>query len=623
MVLQRDKPIAIWGWAPAGEKISIQFSKQVKKTTSGKEGKWKITLLPESAGGPYQLVVKASNTTVLDNILMGDVWICSGQSNMEWTVQNSQNPVEEIKNGNHPLIRHFKVPNVVATQPADDVTGGEWKVCSPETVADFTAVGYFFARQLQNELNIPIGLINTSWGGTHVETWTSREAFENADEFKAMIALMPKFNLDSVAKIKKTISLDRIAKLQGKAIHAPEEIMQWHTPQFDDTGWPLMNVPGQFESQALGDIDGIVWIRRSIELNPEDLGKPASLSLAMIDDSDETFVNGIKVGEMKGRWDENRNYSVPSQLLRAGKNFIAIRIEDTGGGGGVHGPAELVQFTVGSKPIPLAGEWKYQVETLSGVSGLGPNSYPTLLSNAMIHPLIQLGIKGAIWYQGESNASRAYQYRNAFPLMINDWRKKWDQGNFPFYFVQLATFNADNGNSQQGSNWAELREAQALTHSLPQTGMAVTTDIGEVDNIHPRNKQDVGKRLAAIALKNTYTKNIVCQGPTFSTMKIEGDKAIIRFSNSESGLAVKDKYGYAKGFEMAGEDKKFYYAKAEIKDGQVVVFSPTVNKIIAVRYNWADDASDGNLYNKEGFPAEPFRTDAWSGITEKNKFKIE
>ncbi len=622
MVLQRDKPIVIWGWADPKEKVTVTFHGKSKTVATSKDGSWKVTMDAEKAGGPYTLSVKGENALELTDVLVGDVWICSGQSNMEWTVRNSNNPDKEISDANFPTIRHFKVPNIVASEPKNDFPSGDWKVCSPETVGDFTAVGYFFARELTRELNVPIGLINTSWGGTHSETWTSREAFESSNEFREMITGMPKLNLDSLARQKNSAMLARLNTLQGPVASAVE-IDRWKNNLYNDSEWKSMKAPGQWESQELGDFDGVVWFRKSFEMNAGDAGKEAVVKLAMIDDSDVTYLNGVKVGSMEWKWNEQRVYKIPAGTLKAGTNVIAVRVEDTGGGGGFHGDAADMAIKLPTSTIPLAGEWKWRVESLGSASaGVGPNSYPTLLFNAMLNPLFSLSIKGALWYQGESNAGRAYQYRQAFPLMIKDWRAHFKQGDFPFYFVQLSSFNSANGTSEWGSTWAELREAQTLTLSLPNTGMAVTTDIGNPTDIHPRNKQDVGKRLAAIALNKTYGKQRVDSGPTFKAMRTEGDRAIVTFENTGSGLATPDKYGDLRGFELAGADKKFHYARALIQDNTVVISCNEVKQPVAVRYSWADDASESNLFNKEGFPAAPFRTDQWPGITENGKFTI-
>ncbi|MEJ7645151.1 MAG: sialate O-acetylesterase [Chryseolinea sp.] len=619
MIIQRNKPITIWGWANPSEKITVQFKNQSKKTTTDKNGKWKVTLAPEPAGGPFQLIVNGKNTITLNNILVGEVWVCSGQSNMEWTVRNSNNAEREMKDGNFPQIRQFLVPKTVASTPREDLSSGDWTSCSPETVGDFTAVGYFFARELYNELKIPIGLINTSWGGTHSETWTSRDAFEQSHEFKEMISSMPSVDLNELFKKRSAQQMQSLNKL---SITLPAKgVEQWKEAAFNDSQWKSMTLPGIWEQQGLPDFDGMVWYRKSITLDDRAVGKEATLELGMIDDSDETFVNGKSIGTTKSKYNEKRIYAIPRDVLRSGVNVIAVRVDDTGGGGGFHGePSDMQLSIAGEKNHALAGPWSFMVEAISTNVSVDPNSYPTLLFNAMINPIINGGIAGVLWYQGETNAGRAYQYRSAFPLMIQDWRKHWKQGDFPFYFVQLASFNADNGTSEKGSTWAELREAQTMTLKLPRTGMAVTTDIGEANDIHPRNKQDVGKRLAAIALANDYGKKNVFSGPTYKTMKVDGNTLRISFSSTGQGLLVRDKYGYLKGFEVAGADKKFYFAKASIEGDEVIISSEQVASPVAVRFAWADNPDDANLFNKEGFPAIPFRTDDWKGITSEAKF---
>lgn len=621
MVLQRDRPIPVWGWADKNETVTIQFHNQKKTTKADAQGKWHLTLSPETAGGPYSLIAKGKNSITYKEILVGDVWICSGQSNMEWPVVASNNAAQEISSASYPQIRHFKVVNDVGEQPKKDLAKEtSWKAATPANVGSFTAVGYFFGRELHNQLGVPIGLLNTSWGGTEVETWTSREAFENSEEFKQMIAAVPVINMDSIAKQRSRAILQTVQTVQGGLPDA-STLIKWSTASFDDSKWPQMDLPALWETGALKDVDGVVWLRKTIEVKPENAGKPAELHLATIDDNDEAYVNGAKIGATKG-YNIKRIYTIPAGVLKAGKNSIAVRVEDTGGGGGIYGEANDLKLVVGGEAQSLAGPWSYAVASLiTGNSFTNPNSFPTLLYNAMVNPLIPFAIKGVIWYQGESNAGRAYQYRTAFPLMINDWRSRWKQGDFPFYFVQLASFDAGGGNSDKGSNWAELREAQTLTLSLPNTGMAVTTDIGESKDIHPRNKQDVGKRLAAIALHDAYGKDVVYSGPVFNEMKIEGNKVVLSFSHVESGLMTKDKYGYLKGFEIAGADQKFHYAKAFIEGDKVVVYQEAVSSPVAVRYAWADDAGEANLFNKEGFPAVPFRTDKWKGITEKVKYR--
>lgn len=623
MVLQRNKLIPVWGWADANEKITVRFDHQTKTITADKNGNWKVNLDKELAGGPYQLVVKGNNTITIKNILVGEVWICSGQSNMEMPIEGwgkVNNYEEEIATANYPQIRHIKIPNTVSGTPQKDIPQGEWKICSPATAGDFTAAGYFFARELYTQLKIPIGLINTSWGGTHVETWTSREAFENSSEFKSMIAQMPLLNLDSLAAVRKEAMMKKIQLLQG-SLPTADEAASWKNVEFDNSKWPQMQLPALWEQKQLGDLDGVVWFRKGIDVSEDDAGKEATLELAMIDDNDVTYVNGVKVGATNS-YNAHRKYLVPANLLKTGKNVIAARVEDTGGGGGIYGDSSAMKLTIGADVVSLAGNWSFSVEQVyGGGNSVGPNSYPTLLFNAMVNPLIPYAFEGVIWYQGESNADRAYQYRKAFPLMITDWRKHWGAGDFPFYFVQLASFNAGNGDSKKGSTWAELREAQTMTLSLPNTGMAVTTDIGNSTDIHPKDKQDVGKRLAAIALHNLYNKTNVYGGPMYKSMKVQGDNIVISFTNTGSGLVARN--GVLRGFEIAGLGGQFYPADASIDGDHVLVHSNEIRYPVAVRFGWMDDAGEDNLFNKEGFPASPFRTDKWKGITEGVKFKIE
>lgn len=625
MVLQRGMPIPVWGWADKNEKITLHFNHQTKSVTADNNGKWRINLDKEAAGGPYQLVVKGNETVTFNNVLVGEVWVCSGQSNMEMPIAGwgkIKNYEQEIKEANYPKIHVLTVVKEISSKPKDDIAPAEWKVCSPETAGEFTAVGYFFARELYNKLKVPVGLINTSWGGTMVETWISREAFENNDEFKSMISQMKVLDLDSLTKQRMESSNKKIKSMQG-GLPSASEAATWKNISLDDKDWPAMQLPGLWESRQVGELDGIVWFRKTIDISAADAGKEATLELAMIDDNDITYVNEVKAGSTNS-YNTKRKYTIPAGVLKEGKNVIAVRVEDTGGGGGVYGESSDMKLAIGNNVISLAGPWTFKVESLlkSNSGTVGPNDFPTLLYNAMLHPLIPYAIKGAIWYQGETNAGRAYQYRKAFPLMITDWRTKWKQGAFPFYFVQLASFGAGNGNSKTGSAWAELREAQALTLSLPYTGMAVATDIGEEKDIHPKNKQDVGKRLAAIALHKTYGLGNIYNGPKYQSMKIEGNKIIVSFNKIGGELSVRDQTGEVKGFEIAGADKQFYDAKAIMKGNSVMLSSNEVAKPVAVRYAWADYPGDANLFNKQGFPAEPFRTDKWKGITEGNKYAI-
>jgi sialate O-acetylesterase len=378
-------------------------------------------------------------------------------------------------------------------------------------------------------------------------------------------------------------------------------------------------VPSLWENQQIGNIDGVVWMRKTIVLSAEQAKKEAVLYLSKVDDEDVTYVNGVQVGT-NNIWEAKRIYKIPVGVLKEGSNVIAVRIADYTGGGGIYGDPADLKIDFKDSIVPLEGLWKFNVVNVK--ISVSPNSYPSLLYNAMVNPLIPYAFQGVLWYQGEANVWRAKQYKKAFPLMITDWRAKWNQGNFPFYFVQLSTFNEFNGNSKVGSRWAELREAQTQTLQLPNTGMAVTTDIGNAKDIHPTNKQDVGKRLAAIALNNVYGKKMVYSGPMYKSMEIKANQIILTFDNTGSGLSSSDNGENLKGFEIAGADKVFYSAKAIIKNNTVIVSSEKVSNPVAVHYGWADDDTDINLFNKEKFPASPFRTDDWDMITANEIYKV-
>ena len=618
MVLQRDIPIPIWGKASPKDKITLIFNNKTYTVIAGKDGKWETKLAALPAGGPYEIQIKAKKEALtLKNILIGDVWVCSGQSNMEWTLQNTNHAKEEIANANYPEIRLFQVKNVVSPKPLDDLSDGEWKACSPETIPLFSSVGYFFGRKLHHDLNVPIGLLHTSWGGTNVETWISTPSIiQNAEEYKEKMKELEAIDMEAIIKQRKEkiksligdIPKNDSGMVDGKAI--------WANPEIDVSSWKTMKIPQLWESAGLDGLDGIVWFRTEFELKESQIQKGITLHLGKIDDTDISWLNGTKIGETNG-YSVIREYFIDAINLKVGKNVLVVRVDDTGGGGGLWGKEEEIFAEVMSsgQKISLTGEWKYKVgKAIIGETSIGPNSYPSLLYNAMVNPLIPYAIKGVIWYQGESNAGKAYRYRDLFPLMIKDWRQSWKQGDFPFLFVQLANFMAVD-ESPKESAWAELREAQTMTLSLANTGMALAIDIGVADDIHPRNKQDVGKRLALAALKIAYKKDIVHSGPMYKSMKVEGNKIRLSFELYGSELWVKDKYGYLKGFAIAGSDKKFYWAKAKKEGNEVIVYSDEVTDPVAVRYAWGDNPDDANLYNKENLPTVPFRTDDWKGIT--------
>ena len=611
-VLQRDMPIRVWGKADKNEVISVALNGSVQTAKTGKDGIWRVELPAMKAGGPYDMQIESAEETIgLTNILIGDVWVCSGQSNMEFGLNNVINAGQEIAASTLPDIRLLNVPKNMQSKEQFDLEPCEWTACNPQTSPLFTAVGYFFGKELQPEIGVPVGLIHTSWGGTDIETWTSWETavktndtykkYAGKDQEKAM-----GYSMDNIRLYKEALKKDKGL------------VQKWYVPAYKTKGWKTMAVPKVWEAE-LANEDGIVWFRKTIDLPAGVTGKKARINLGAVDDEDLTYVNGVKVGEMNF-WMPNRSYEIPAGVLKGGNNVIAVRITDTGGLGGILGKAEEVYLEIDGQRYSLAGDWVYKpsvVTSMYKVSGISPNSFSSLLYNGMVHPLIGYGIKGVIWYQGENNAGRAYQYRTLFPAMINDWRQQWGY-EFPFLWVQLANFMAVE-DQPKDSDWAELREAQNMTLSLPKTGQAVITDIGEAFDIHPKNKQEVGKRLAKAALQVAYGQPVLGEGPVYKSMKVEGEKVILTFGNVGDGLTTSDRnrYGYVNGFSIAGADRKFVWAKAYIDGNKVVVFSEKVPNPVAVRYGWSNNPYDDNLVNSAGLLASPFRTDQWKGITEK------
>lgn len=616
-VLQRDKPLPVWGWAAPEAVVKVTLGSQSRDAKAGADGRWSVTFDALKSGDPAIDLAAASGgaTAKAVDLLIGEVWVCSGQSNMEWSVQGSLNPQAEIAAADLPRIRLLTVPKNSSATPVADINA-TWTVCSPQTVAGFSAVGFFFGRELATTLDVPIGLIHSSWGGTPAQSWTSREVLAAepslAGYVKAFDDAMANYpvalaKMEEELKNKKTTAI----KLDDAG---------WEKSAPDAAEWKDMKLPQQWEKAGLR-IDGTVWFLRAVEVSADAAGKDLALSLGPIDDQDTTWWDGERIGGM-ATWNAERKYTVPAKLATAGRHVIAIRVVDTGGGGGVFGAPEQLSLgdAADGTKTPLAGTWRYRVaEEVPERAGppMGPGNpwLPTSLRNGMITPIIPYAIRGAIWYQGESNAGGAWQYRTLFPAMISDWRAAWKQGDFPFLFVQLANFTQPP--AQPGDNeWAELRDAQFNTlRTLPATGMASAIDIGEAADIHPKNKQDVGRRLARWALADTYGTQIESSGPLYTAAKVEDGRIRISFDHLGGGLEAKG--GALAQFAIAGEDKKWVWADAVIDGDTVVVSSAAVAKPLAVRYAWSANPAGCNLYNKAGLPASPFRTDDWQAITDR------
>ncbi len=610
MVLQRGTGAKVWGWAAKGEKVTISFNGKTYTTTASKDGKWMVSLSKTKAGGPYSMEIDAANHITLKNILIGDVWVCSGQSNMVLPMDRvSDRYADVIADSENPAIRQFLVPlRYDFKAPQQDLQSGRWESANPQTVLRFTATGYFFAKALYERYRVPIGLINASVGGSPAEAWLSEDALkafphyaETAEKFKDTAYL------NQIVDKDKAVNDAWYSRLQQLDKGLADGQKPWFDTSYDASDWATMNVPGYWQDQGLGPVNGVVWFRKEFDVPPSMTGKPTRLLLGRIVDSDSTYVNGKFVGTVSYQYPPRR-YDVPSNLLKAGKNIIVVRVVNNIGRGGfvLDKPYQLL---AGGQTIGLKGQWQYKLGAT--MEPLQPKTFiewqPLGLYNAMIAPLLNYTIKGVIWYQGESNAGKPLEYQKLFPAVIADWRQKWNQGDFPFLYVQLANFmEAKDQPSESG--WAELREAQLKTLSVPNTAMAVTTDIGEWNDIHPLNKEDVGKRLALAAQKLAYGEDVVYSGPIYQSMKTDGNKITITFTNTGGGLVVKGD-GELKHFAIADPDKKFLWAKAKIEDDKIIVWNDEVTNPVAVRYAWADNPEGANLYNKDGLPASPFRTD--------------
>ncbi len=615
MVLQQQSDARLWGWAAPGEKVVVQgswakdFSKPV---TADEDGKWKISIRTPKAGGPYTIAVKGKNTLTLNNILIGEVWVCSGQSNMEMGMTSINNAKQEIAEANHPEIRLFNVKNTASPLPLDDVTG-QWYECSSESVVKcgeyggFSAAAYYFARKLQQQLNVPIGLINADWGGTPAESWTSHEMILTMPDFAEEVRVLSDKGALKKAMAEYESDLAKWQEAMKKADPGTRE--KWETPQLDESSWTTIEVPSTFEDSQIGEMDGVVWYRTTLELPADWAGKGMTVSLGAIDDEDITYLNGTKIGEMKV-WDHARDYKIDGSLVKAGKNVLAVRVKDHRKVGGFSAKPDDMFLQSGKNKIAIAGQWLYKISFDLSSMPRGPhlpgriNAHtPTSLYSGMISPIVPYTIKGAIWYQGESNSGNATQYQTLFPNMIQSWRDAWGIGDFPFYYVQIAPFNYG------GRNSAFLREAQMMTLSMKHVGMAVTMDIGNFSNIHPGNKRDVGLRLARWALAKDYgQKDLVYSGPIYKSMKTEGGKIRLSFDHTGAGLIAKD--GALTNFQIAGADKLFVPAKAIIENNTIVVASDDVAKPVAARYAF-DNAGLPSLFNQDGLPASSFRTDSW------------
>lgn len=620
MVLQQKTDITFYGDATKNKQLTVKTGWNGKEyhTEADGQGKWSLKIPTPAAGGPYEITFSDGKKLQLKNVMIGEVWFCSGQSNMEMPVAGwgkVMNYEQEIAEAAYPAIRLFQVKKNTSLAPLKEVesTLGGWQECSSATVPEFSALAYFYARALWKELNVPIGVIDCTWGGTPAEAWTNHETLRQVMGFREEMDKLERLGFDP-NRMEQAYSEER-AHWQSLFTEKDKGMengkLCWTAPSLSEEDWQTISLPGYWEGKGLKDFDGIIWFRRSLEIPAEWAGKPLTLRLGMIDDEDITYFNGVEIARGAG-YMTPRTYTIPAKLVKAGKAVLAVRVSDFGGEGGIHGKAEELYVEADGKRISLAGDWKYRIGlSLKGfppapVSPIQSSSYPTVLFNAMVKPWTAFPIKGVIWYQGEANVGRSEQYGDLFPALITDWRRQW-RSNFPFYFVQLANF-MESKKIQPNSEWAALREVQTKALKLDQVGMAVTIDIGLADDIHPKNKQEVGRRLALLALAGSYGKNVSSSAPVFQNYIIKGDKMELDFGQKQDGFKIKDTT--LKGFTIAGPDRVFYSAEAMVQNGKIIVSSPKVSVPLAARYGWADNP-DCNLYGENGLPVAPFRTDCW------------
>lgn len=608
VVLQRNENVKIWGWASPNENIVLLFKNEKYTATSDQNGNWQIILPAQKAGGPYDMLFKARNEIKVRDILFGDVWVCSGQSNMEIPMERVKERYENvIQNANNPQIRHFLVPDTYNfKKEQDDLASGNWVSTTPENVLNFSAVAYFFALEIYKKQQIPIGLINSALGGSPIESWLSEDALK---AFPKAYAEAQKFKNDDLIKSiianDKKKSQDWYNLLNSKDKGIAIDTLQWYQTKIDDSDWEQMKIPGFWANASLGFVNGVVWFRKEIDVPESMIDKPVKFFMGRIVDQDFVYVNGELVGTTGYQYPPRR-YNIKPGLLKAGKNTIAVRVINNSGKGGFVFDKPYY-LAVGNDTIALKGAWKYK---LGATMKPAPQQTfirwkPGGLFNAMIAPLLDFKIKGVLWYQGESNTNAPKMYAKTLPTLINSWRSKWNQGHFPFLFVQLPNFMKPVSEPSE-SNWAQLRQSQLEALHIDNTGMAVAIDLGEWNDIHPLNKKSVGHRLSLLARKIAYGETkIHASSPEPFKTKFKNDKIIISFKNIGSGLMAKND-AHLNSFSISNDGKNFVWANAIIKNNKIIVSNNTVTNPTVVRYAWANNPSDANLYNKEGLPSTPF-----------------
>ncbi|HCE53474.1 MAG TPA: 9-O-acetylesterase [Lutibacter sp.] len=598
MVLQQNEEINIYGIANPAEKITASFKNELKNTIADKNGNWSVKFNASKAGGPFIMELKGENLLKFSEVYVGEVWFCSGQSNMGWKLENATNGIEELQNADYTQIKLFQVSREMSNKPEEDLANGSWETCSPITANGFSAIAYFFGIELYKKYQVPIGLIHSSWGGTNIEAWMSEDLFKNHPNNKNVIEKMKTMDLNNLLK-EYSISNKRYGSYLDSEDLGSKENWENSTPDYEN--WDTFELPNLWSNTNLESTHGVVWVTRLFELSASEIGSDIELSLSRIDDEDITYVNGKVIGASTQK-DLDRLYIIPKNILKTGINRITIRTKNLGDLGGFRGAAKDMYLKIAEKTITLEGNWNYKVGTPKSNAPPvreHPKNYPSSLYNSMVNPFFGYNIKGVIWYQGESNTKNPEEYAEFFPQMIQDWRNKWKK-DVPFLFVQLANLS---GNKEL---WPAVREAQTSALKLNTVAMVTAIDVGDDNNIHPKNKQIIGKRLGMAAQNVAYgDRKSPVSGPKVKKVKVKNNKIVITF---DSPVVIKGDKNAINGFFIENTEHHFIIANAKlVKPNKVEVYSDSIKNPKYLRYLWEDAPGEVMIYNANNLPAPPFK----------------
>ena len=606
MVLQQNEEIKIWGWTLPQEEVKVIFKEEEYLTAANAEGEWSLFLPAQKAGGPFEMkIIAAAEEITVSDILIGEVWLCSGQSNMELPMQRVKDRyAEEIAAAGNDQIREFKLPITYNFKDENkDIKEASWKKVSQNTISDFSALAYFFAKKLNKKYEVPVGILNASVGGSPVEAWMSRKSLAEYPEYLKVAA---EFAQPEKIKEAEAHNLE-VNKEWAKLVYENDRGLNNKPPYFDpdynDSDWQTVRIPTKFDRLNFANKNGVVWFRKEIELIKAEAENEARLWLGRIVDADTAYVNGKRVGAVTYKYPP-RKYKLKKGILKAGKNLIAVRVVVNDGQGEFVADKPYKLF-IGENEIDLKGEWKYKIAAVieeDKKEEIFIQWQPTGLFNAMIAPLLNYKIKGVCWYQGESNTGREEEYKDLFKKMIRLWRKRFNQEELPFIYAQLPNFEPPEENERE--IWAAFRNAQRDALKLENTAMTVNLDLGEWNDLHPLNKKDVAHRFYLAARKLVYGEDVVYSGPELKKLTKKESQLILEFNNLAGGLKVKGEQ--LKGFELAAADEKFKTVKAKLNNNQIIIDIKEVEHPKYLRYAWKDNPSEANLYNQLDLPAGTF-----------------